>query len=173
MIVFHYGRTALKVGALDLQISVAKLDQKAKLLLVSVGGGAAVFVAIMAITSLSGMDFILAVSISLLVFAVTGTLTALKVRIFNYSDKIEVRLNSVFRKSIHKSEVLSLDVGPCTGHAEGYGYRIMGKGGRGFLVGGRTVEIRAKNHVLIASADDPRGVIVKIGIFDETISDKL
>lgn len=98
-----------------------------------------------------------------LVAAVFVAVMTMSVRIRLDEECLSIRVAGVFATTIPYREISAVSAGPNTGFVQGMGLRILPGGGTCYLVGGPSVRIQCGNTTVLASCDNPKGLVTRIG----------
>ncbi|MEW1820904.1 hypothetical protein AB0323_08955 [Arthrobacter sp. NPDC080031] len=92
------------------------------------------------------------------ILPLTWTIVRMTVSIAMADKKIVLRCGPFYSSEISISDVLAIATAPETSLADGYGFRMLGNGTRGLLVGGPAVALETNNRRWIISTTHPEEV---------------
>ena len=119
---------------------------------------AAAAVAVMGAATLQGMDLLLSLLLSAAMLLGAATLRCARVTIDVRTTELVIAFRPFLSRRLPLSDVVSVAASPATSLGEGFGYRILGKGQRGLLVGGPSITVRTTSRAWVVSTENPTAV---------------
>ncbi|MGO4144747.1 hypothetical protein AB4Y77_06640 [Paenarthrobacter sp. YAF11_1] len=102
------------------------------------------------------IDFLL---VPLITFPVGSLVAFMSVTVRVDEHRVVIVFCDVFKRTVSRADIAAVTTDNTAG-ASGYGYRIMGPGMVGYLVGGPEINIEMKNgRVVVASTDRPEQLV--------------